>query len=105
MATRFGGGSYMSATRPRLHFGLGPARYVDRVEVTWPSGKRDTYQRARRGHGLPLRERRPETPDPGCAVFCARRPDETHPTINSPAGFWVSILGNSGEGLPRSEVQ
>ena len=44
VAARFGGGSYLSASDPRLHFGLGPARKADRVEVTWPSGRRDCYQ-------------------------------------------------------------
>ena len=43
VAVRFGGGSYLSASDPRLHFGLGPAAKVDRVEVTWPSGRRDCY--------------------------------------------------------------
>ena len=44
VAARFGGGSYLSASDHRLHFGLGPARKVDRVEVTWPTGRRDCYQ-------------------------------------------------------------
>ena len=38
---RKGGGSYLSAHDPRLHFGLGPAAAVERVEVVWPSGARD----------------------------------------------------------------
>jgi len=33
-------GSYLSASDPRLHFGLGDHRKIDRVEVRWPSGKR-----------------------------------------------------------------
>ncbi len=44
VAARFGGGSYMSALDRRLHFGLGSARTVDRVEVIWPSGKRQSFQ-------------------------------------------------------------
>ena len=43
IAARFGGGSYLSASDPRLHFGLGPAKKADRVEVAWPSGRRDCY--------------------------------------------------------------
>ena len=56
VATRFGGGSYLSASDPRLHFGLGPARKVDRVEVTWPSGRRDCYQGLAADAGYRLRE-------------------------------------------------
>jgi hypothetical protein len=43
VGARVGGGSYLSASDHRLHFGLGSARWVDRVEVTWPSGRRDRY--------------------------------------------------------------
>ncbi len=46
VAARFSGGSYLSASDPRLHFGLGAARKIDRVEVTWPSGRRECH------HGL-----------------------------------------------------
>jgi enediyne biosynthesis protein E4 len=34
-----GGGSYLSAGDPRVHFGLGDAPRVDRLEVRWPSGR------------------------------------------------------------------
>jgi hypothetical protein len=37
-AWRVGGGSYASASDPRLHFGLGSAQVVDDVEIRWPSG-------------------------------------------------------------------
>jgi hypothetical protein len=33
-----GGGSYLSASDPRLLVGLGAAAVVDRVEIRWPSG-------------------------------------------------------------------
>ena len=36
---RYGGGSYQSASDPRLHFGLGEFDQVDSVEVRWPSGR------------------------------------------------------------------
>jgi enediyne biosynthesis protein E4 len=34
------GGSYLSQSDLRLHFGLGTARRIDRIEIDWPSGKR-----------------------------------------------------------------
>lgn len=43
VAQRLGGGSYQSASDPRLHFGLGAARAVDRVEIRWPSGRIDSF--------------------------------------------------------------
>jgi tetratricopeptide (TPR) repeat protein len=40
---RIGGGSYQSSGDPRIHFGLGAATRVDRVEVRWPSGRVDRH--------------------------------------------------------------
>jgi enediyne biosynthesis protein E4 len=45
MSERMGGGSYQSASDPRLHFGLGASREVEAVEVRWPSGKVDRHGR------------------------------------------------------------
>jgi hypothetical protein len=36
------GGSYLSQSDLRLHFGLGEATRVDRLTVRWPSGLVDT---------------------------------------------------------------
>jgi hypothetical protein len=36
--------SYLSSHDPRLHFGLGRARRVDRVEIRWPDGTTETYR-------------------------------------------------------------
>jgi hypothetical protein len=36
------GGSYLSQSDLRLHFGLGSHRFIDRAEVLWPDGKIDT---------------------------------------------------------------
>jgi enediyne biosynthesis protein E4 len=56
IAERVGGGSYLSASDSRLHFGLGVARIADRVEVTWPSGHRDCYLGLAADTGYRLRE-------------------------------------------------
>jgi hypothetical protein len=36
-----GGMSYMSASDPRIHFGLGKRTQVESLEITWPSGQVD----------------------------------------------------------------
>ena len=38
------GGSYLSQNDLRLHFGLGGATKVEKVEVRWPSGTTDIYK-------------------------------------------------------------
>jgi tetratricopeptide (TPR) repeat protein len=53
---RLGGGSYLSASDPRLHFGLGPAQRVQAVEVTWPSGRVGRYLNLRSDAAFLLRE-------------------------------------------------
>jgi enediyne biosynthesis protein E4 len=37
----FSGGSYASTSDPRLHFGLGTADKVDKVEIQWPNGNKE----------------------------------------------------------------
>jgi len=39
------GGSYLSTSDPRLHFGLGSAAFFDRIEVLWPSGLFEQFSR------------------------------------------------------------
>ena len=34
----FSGGSYASSSDQRVHFGLGAATKVDKLEIRWPSG-------------------------------------------------------------------
>ena len=36
-----GGTSYMSASDPRIHFGLGKRNKIDSLQITWPSGQVD----------------------------------------------------------------
>jgi hypothetical protein len=38
------GGSYLSHSDLRLHFGLGEARLVERIEIEWPSGARQVLR-------------------------------------------------------------
>jgi enediyne biosynthesis protein E4 len=37
------GSSYLSSSDLRLHFGLGAAAKIDRVEVDWPSGRKESF--------------------------------------------------------------
>ncbi|HWW16278.1 MAG TPA: CRTAC1 family protein [Candidatus Dormibacteraeota bacterium] len=38
-----GGSSYLSQNDLRLHFGLGSQASIDTLDISWPSGKKDTY--------------------------------------------------------------
>jgi hypothetical protein len=59
VAQRTGGGSYLSANDPRLHFGLGESDCVDEIEVRWPSGRIDRWRDLDAGRGYALRESDP----------------------------------------------
>ena len=50
--------SYLSHHDPRLHFGLGRARRVDRLEIRWPDGARDTHQNLDADRYLRVEQRR-----------------------------------------------
>jgi enediyne biosynthesis protein E4 len=39
-----GGGSYLSQSDLRAHFGLGKATTVESVEVVWPSGSTQVFR-------------------------------------------------------------
>jgi len=65
------GGSYLSQSDTRLHFGLGSASRIQSVVVRWPSGQEDRMENlaadhfygVKEGHGLmDLRELRPVKP-------------------------------------------
>ena len=38
------GGSYLSQSDLRVHFGLNSAKKIDSVEIRWPSGKVETLK-------------------------------------------------------------
>lgn len=50
------GGSYISQNDLRLHFGIGDAAKVDRVEVSWPSGRKEFFQDLRANQIVTLEE-------------------------------------------------
>ena len=50
------GGSYLSQSDLRLHFGLGAARKVELIEVEWPSGCRQTLHNLEVNQVLTVRE-------------------------------------------------
>jgi hypothetical protein len=56
VAQRVGGGSYQSASDPRLHFGLGSNERVEAIEVRWPSGRVDRHRDLRSNTGYLLLE-------------------------------------------------
>jgi hypothetical protein len=43
VAYRVGGGSFLSASDHRLHFGLGESKHIEAVEIRWPSGRIDRF--------------------------------------------------------------
>jgi enediyne biosynthesis protein E4 len=53
---RKGGGSYLSASDGRLHFGLGPATKVERLAVRWPSGVTDQLSDVAADRTITIRE-------------------------------------------------
>jgi hypothetical protein len=52
------GGSYLSQNDLRLHFGLGEAKAVERIEIHWPSGARQVLQNQPVDRVLSITERR-----------------------------------------------
>jgi hypothetical protein len=50
------GGSYLSQSDLRLHFGLGSAKKMERVEIRWPSGIRQVEQNVDADRVITIRE-------------------------------------------------
>jgi hypothetical protein len=40
----YSGGSFASTSDPRVHFGLGSADSIDRLEIRWPDGRREVHE-------------------------------------------------------------
>ncbi len=49
-------GSFASASDPRVHFGLGAARIIERLEVNWPSGTKQTFTNVPVDHFVVIHE-------------------------------------------------
>ncbi|WP_165225584.1 FG-GAP-like repeat-containing protein [Aquisphaera insulae] len=56
VAWRTGGGSFQSASDPRIHFGLGADGRIEAVEVAWPSGRVNQFRGFQPDSGYLLRE-------------------------------------------------
>lgn len=50
------GGSYLSQNDLRLHFGIGAATVIDRIEITWPAGGKQVLSGIPAGQVLTVRE-------------------------------------------------
>jgi hypothetical protein len=50
------GGSYLSQSDLRLHFGLGAHDHIDKVEIFWPSGLKESLGELRADHFYTVRE-------------------------------------------------
>ena len=50
------GGSYLSQNDLRLHFGLGEAARIDRLEIAWPSGRSQVLRDQAADRILQIRE-------------------------------------------------
>ncbi len=48
--------SYLSSSDPRCHFGLGSLAAVDRIEVLWPDGSRETFPGTKANQLVSLRK-------------------------------------------------
>ncbi len=56
VAWRCGGGSFQSASDPRIHIGLGRAERIESLEITWPSGRLDRFLNLGAGAAYRVRE-------------------------------------------------
>jgi hypothetical protein len=59
---RLGGGSYCSASDPRLLFGLGADAMVTEIQVNWPSGQISTLKNVRANQYVTIKESAAKSP-------------------------------------------
>jgi hypothetical protein len=50
------GDSYISQNDMRLHFGIGSAAKVERIEVLWPSGRKESFENLKANQVVVLEE-------------------------------------------------
>src|SRR5207244_48234 len=58
------GSSYASSSDRRIHFGLGSAKTVEKLEIRWPSGARQTFTNVAADRFYYVREGAGILPDP-----------------------------------------
>ncbi len=70
------GGSYLSQSDLRLHFGLGAHDHVDKLEIFWPSGKQETLTQlpANRLYTVVEGKPSPTSEPPNVAVHLPNKP-------------------------------
>jgi hypothetical protein len=51
-----GGGSYYAQNDFRVHFGIGAATTIDRVDVRWPNGLEESWEQVAADRFVPLKE-------------------------------------------------
>jgi hypothetical protein len=89
------GSSFLSQNDLRLHFGLGQAKTVDAVEVTWPSGAKELFRDVGANQLITIEE--------GQGIVKAQtfRPSSIHPEASTPP----AKSSRSGIGLQVSRFR
>jgi hypothetical protein len=68
-----GGMGYMSASDPRIHFGLGKATNIESLEITWPSGRVDRLTNVPADQIIAVREGTGMVPRPFPKITWSKR--------------------------------
>lgn len=93
VAWRTGGGSFQSASDPRIHLGLGHAARIESLEIAWPSGRVDRHASLESNAGYLFREGQAR-PEPLRGFSSVSPPD-------SPRGRAVMTTPNARERAGR----